>query len=238
MDSGPPAIVIVVAGDPVPASAVVDLPATACVIAVDGGIDLAHDLGWDVDHAIGDMDSVSMMGLARAEAFGATIHRHPRAKEATDLELALDLAVVVAGASSRDAAASTVVVGGAGGRPDHDLANLLVLAAERYAPLDLERRSAAGTVVVVRAGRRFVRALTPGATFSVIPAHGAATVSVTGARWPLDHEVLIAGSTRGVSNEAAACADAACPDAGLVGVDVHAGVAYVVFPEPTIDLAH
>ena len=54
---------------------------------------------------------------------GAEVERHPAAKDATDLELALEAA------AARDPA-EIVVVGGAGGRLDHLVGGLLVLAGD------------------------------------------------------------------------------------------------------------
>ncbi len=92
--------------------------AEALVIGADSGVEHAAALGRHVDIAVGDFDSVSPAALAAAEAAGAEVLRHPPDKDATDLELALDLAV------ARGARRITVV-GGHGGRFDHCLANAL-----------------------------------------------------------------------------------------------------------------
>ena len=76
------------------------------MIAADSGIDLALALGLHVDVAIGDFDSVSAAGLATVEAAGALVERYPAAKDATDLELALDAAIALE-------PAHVIVVGGA-----------------------------------------------------------------------------------------------------------------------------
>ena len=110
----------------------------AAVIAADGGVDLAHALGLHVDVVVGDLDSASPAGLARAEAAGARIVRHPAEKDATDLELALDEAVAL---DPR----RIVVVGGAGGRLDHLLGGLLLLAAEQYADFEVDALLGLGT---------------------------------------------------------------------------------------------
>ena len=65
----------------------------AFVVAADGGADAALALGLHVDLAIGDFDSISAAGLAALERAGTRIERHPAAKDATDLELALDAAL-------------------------------------------------------------------------------------------------------------------------------------------------
>ena len=121
--------VIVVAGGGGPA--VPWLPAGSTVIAADGGVDRALALGLRVDLAIGDFDSVTPAGLAAAEAAGARVERHPAAKDATDLELALDAALALE-------PARIVVIGSDGGRLDHLLGVLLLLGHERYASAQIE----------------------------------------------------------------------------------------------------
>ena len=119
--------IVVVAGGQVSSRARCrPLPPGALVIAADGGVDRAHALGLTVDVAIGDFDSVTAAGLAAAEAAGARVARHPAAKDATDLELALDAAIALE-------PARIVVVGSGGGRLDHLLGSVLLLGHERYA---------------------------------------------------------------------------------------------------------
>src|SRR5690348_11873254 len=63
------------------------------VIAADSGLEHARALGVPVDLVVGDLDSVDPAVLDAAIADGVTVERHPAAKDATDLELALDAAV-------------------------------------------------------------------------------------------------------------------------------------------------
>jgi thiamine pyrophosphokinase len=168
------------------------LPAGAIVVAADGGVDSALALGLDVATAVGDFDSVTPAGLARVEADGARIERHPAEKDATDLELALDAAV-------RLGAARVVVVGDGGGRLDHLLAGLLLLGRERYAALELDAFLGRAIAHIVRRDRTF--AGEPGELISLLPLHGPATGVVTeGLVYPLRSETLEPGSSRGVSN--------------------------------------
>ena len=60
------------------------------------------------------------------------IERHPAAKDATDLELALDAAIALE--PSR-----ILVIGSAGGRLDHLLGSILLLGDARYAGADGRR---------------------------------------------------------------------------------------------------
>ena len=118
--------------------------------------------------------------------------RHPVAKDATDLELALDEAVALG-------ARRVLVVASAGGRLDHLLASLLQLGSDRLAGLELDALVGEALVHVVRGERRLSG--TPGEVVTLVPLGGAAAgITTTGLEYPLAAETLAPGSTRGVSN--------------------------------------
>ncbi len=119
------------------------LPEGAFVIAADSGLQQADVLCVPVDLLVGDLDSVDPGRLDAARAAGTRVEQHPAEKDETDLELALDAA------ATRGARAVTVV-GGHGGRLDHLLANLTVLASPRWAGFKLDAWLGAAHVVVVR----------------------------------------------------------------------------------------
>ncbi len=168
------------------------LPADAWVIAADGGIAHAFALGLTVDEAIGDFDSASMADLDRVRASGGRVETHPVAKDATDLELALELAV-------RRGAHRVVVIGGHGGRFDHWLGNAFLLAAPQYASVELVARMGTATLTVIRRSAELHG--TPGELVSLLPVHGPASgVRTEGLLYPLVDEDLPVGTTRGVSN--------------------------------------
>ena len=188
-----------VAGGPVspPAAVARELPADpAVVIAADSGVEHAHTLGLSVDTVIGDFDSIDDAALAQATAAGAALDRHPHEKDQTDLELALDLACVRAGAGG-----SVVVVASVGGRLDHALANLFLLASPAYAGARVEAYVDEWHVTVVRDEARIrTRA---GAVVTLLPIGGDATgIRTQNLTYPLKHETLPAGTSRGVSNVA------------------------------------
>lgn len=189
-------------------------PAVALVVAADSGVDQAHRLGLHVDLAVGDFDSVTPSGLARAEEAGTLIERHPVAKAHTDLELALDAVAL------RDLT-EVVVAGGDGGRLDHLLANALVMASDRFAGLDLTAHGRDGSRLhVVRRHRTITGAV--GEHVTLLAVHGPADgVRTEGLLYPLHGERLEPGSSRGVSNELVD---------GVGAVDVEVGVLLVVMP--------
>ena len=90
------------------------------LLAADGGAH--HALALDlVPHVvIGDLDSLTEDGQARLRSAGARFITHPKAKDETDLELALTYAI-------QQGAEEILILGALGGRLDHTLANLLLL---------------------------------------------------------------------------------------------------------------
>lgn len=169
-------------------------PGRPFVIAADGGVDAAYALGLRIDVTIGDFDSISDAGLTRAHADGAEIVRHPAAKDATDLELALD-AAVARGVSS------VYVLAAPAGRLDHLLANAFLLARPAYDGLTIVAQFGSARLHVIHDGTTAVLGADPGATVSLLPVRGpVASVRTEGLLYPLCDEPLTEGTTRGVSN--------------------------------------
>ena len=183
---------VVVAGGP--SDDVVDrrLDPDSVVVAADSGADRARRAGWPVHHLVGDLDSVTDAGLDHCSAHGAIVHRHRADKDATDLELALDLAV-------REGATEIEVVLDPGGRFDHLLVAAHVLASDAYAAVPVRAMVGDAVVTVVRGSRSVVGRV--GALLTLLAIGGPARVSTTGLRFPLRGEWLQPTSGRGLSNE-------------------------------------
>ncbi len=183
--------VVVLAGGP-DRPAVTALPPGARVIAADGGAELARVFGLQVELAVGDFDSISdetLRSLARVE-------RHQPAKDATDLELALAAAL-------RLEPERILVLGGGGGRLDHLLGGVLLLAADAFAGVQVDAQLGAAAVHVLRGERTLCGE--PGELISLFAVHGPADgVVADGLVYPLRGETLEPGSTRGISNVFAA----------------------------------
>ena len=166
----------------------------AQLICADGGARVALRHGLRPSHVIGDFDSLDEAELARLAAGGAQLHRHPPAKNETDLELALALA----------GPGEIVILGALGGRIDQTLANLLLLTlpALRGRMVIIAHDPEQIQLLDARAGPA---ALTlnghPGDTVSLLPFGGDAIgVSTAGLEYPLRDETLFIGPARGVSN--------------------------------------
>lgn len=162
-------------------------------IAADGGARHLAALGLVPDVIVGDLDSIDPALLARMRAQGAAVEKHPAAKAATDLELALARA-------ARDGASEILLLGAVGDRLDQTLANLLILAQQNSAiPLTIAEGDQLARVL---RGRQSVRLSGPvGSLVSAVALSETVTgVTYRGLEYPLEDATLRLGSTRGVSN--------------------------------------
>lgn len=191
-------IVVIGGGEAPAASVVARLPPAGLVIAADSGVDHARRLGLVPNVVVGDLDSAGAEALAWAAEHGADIVRHPVDKDATDLELALDLAQRRAAASTQQPVAVWVVDGG-GGRLDHLFGNLALLAAPRPG-ITVTGLVGSATVTPIHDERHLVGE--PGEVVSLLAYGGPAIgVTTTGLRWSLHDAVLEPFTSLGVSNE-------------------------------------
>ena len=162
------------------------------IIAADGGAGAALAHGWQPHILVGDLDSAPADVRARAEAGGAEVLQYPVRKDETDTELALHTALA-------RGAEEVYLLGAVGGRLDHTLANLLLLALP-----ELE-----GARLTILAGRQRIFAIRdhaeipgrPGDLVSLLPLGGDAEgIWTSGLDYPLQGGTLRFGAPRGISN--------------------------------------
>ncbi len=195
---------LVVDGSPEPSSA--QLVATLAaqsdyVIAADRGARACQQAGVAPHMLCGDADSLDKDALAWASTASGAQIRYPSEKYATDLALAI--ACARHEAARQHASLYLTVTCASGGRPDHALAvlGLLATAADaspRLVEDTFECRLLApeGTPCwLVGAEQEAV-----GSTFSAIPLVEGTVVSEQGMRWNLDHRQLARFSDEGISN--------------------------------------
>ncbi len=172
------------------------------VIAADGGARLADSLGLTIRQWVGDGDSLGPDGVADLRARGLDIEVAPIDKDASDAELAV-LAAVDSGAER------IVIIGALGGaRPDHALANVALLSHPALAGHQVEILDAAARIRLAIGGvgaggtspTRIDLSGRLGDVVSLIPLETARGVTTHGLRFPLDHERLEVGPSRGLSN--------------------------------------
>jgi len=208
-----PHVVLLAGGGSLPPSLDADIAAAMdlaeLTVAADGGIRHAHRVDRDPHVLVGDLDSTTALDLQRANVAGTEVQRHPADKDATDLELALELVLhrldlMPSAAVGRTTSPSEVLlVGGHGGRVDHLLANILLLSAERYADLRFTAWWGEDVVHVVRDVATLHGRI--GSTVSLLATDGAAHgVTTDGLHFALTDAELTPGSSLGVSNRLAA----------------------------------
>jgi len=161
------------------------------VVAIDAGADVLREAGVTPSALVGDLDSVTPGTLAFFERAGVKIERHPVAKRDTDAALAL------AGLAGED---EIVFLGPGGGRADHALANLHLLAAASEKARVVAHDDDADTWVVTPT-RELRLDLPEGTTVSAIPFDARVEgITYDGLRYPLVEATMIAGDPYGVSN--------------------------------------
>jgi thiamine pyrophosphokinase len=162
------------------------------VVAADGGANWLAQHGISPDVLVGDMDSIAPDLLARLEAGGCCIARHRRDKDETDGELALRQALALG-------AQRITVLGALGGRADHALANVGLLAMPELADAAVALFDGLSWLFLVRrVGELRGEA---GDVVSLLAWGGDALgVSAVGLAYPLRDESLTTGAARGMSN--------------------------------------
>jgi thiamine pyrophosphokinase len=208
--------VVIAGGDPPTAAQLAAIPADALLVAADSGIGPLHRAGLTPHALVGDLDSADPDHVEAARTAGVHIQAHAADKDATDLELALTFA--------RDAGADRVtVLGLGGGRVDHFLANILLLAHDEWSELAIDAHTSDSTVTVVRGARRLQGPV--GGLVTLLAVNGpAAGVTTGGLRWALADATLTPASTRGVSNEIVATpARVTVLEGVVVAVEPHGG---------------
>lgn len=164
------------------------------IFCADGGAQHALALGLTPHAIIGDLDSLSPELVAEMEAAGVAIHRHPMHKDQTDLELALEVAI----AEKPD---EILLFTALGGRLDHTLANILLLAHPKYASVRFTLVDGPQWAILLRSYQSTTIRGQPGDTLSLIPLSPTVSrVTLTGVEWPLEKATLSLGSTWTISN--------------------------------------
>lgn len=164
------------------------------IIAVDGGIRHCEYLNVQPHVLLGDLDSALEHLVNKAIADGVSLQRHPKDKDKTDLELALDLACSLG--------ATTISLFGAlGGRWDMSFANLLLPAVAAYANMRITLYDDQTRIDLLRDNEHLELTAPVGSRVSLLPINGQVEgVTLTGFQYPLTNHTLSFGSTRGISN--------------------------------------
>jgi thiamine pyrophosphokinase len=162
------------------------------VICVDGGASNALALGLEPQVVIGDMDSIEAHVRRHLEQEGCLFVEYPSRKDETDSELGVRYAL-------SHGATELILLAALGGRIDHTLANVMLLAIPELTHIPARVIDGNQELVVVR--DEFLAEGRPGDTVSLLPlTTDAAGIHTEGLEYPLSDETLKFGGARGVSN--------------------------------------
>lgn len=195
---------------------------TDAVIAADGGID--HAIAWNlpIETAVGDMDSVSLAGLAHLQHERIATERHPTDKEASDGELALEVAL------RWNPEEVHLFTGGGADRLDHLLITTALLTHPSLASRRVWAWIGSTLIIPLQSGQMTDFWGHDGADITLLavngPAHGVRTVGV---EFSLHGETLQPWSSRGLSNRGMG---------GAVNVTIEKGCLLVIRPNAAADV--
>jgi len=167
-----------------------DAPDDRYMIACDGGLRHCHMLGICPNCIVGDLDSAPPELLANYKH--VPLIKFPPEKDFSDLELAISHAIEIG-------ACSIEILGALGGRIDHQLANIHVVAAS---PVPAVLRDENTFVKIIKSEfEPTIFYKNDGNILTLLPLTSTAEGIVTeGLKYPLKDESLPVGYARGLSN--------------------------------------
>jgi thiamine pyrophosphokinase len=166
---------------------------TDTIICANGGSQHAISLGVVPQVVIGDQDSLPKSIFHVLKKYSITWITHPREKDKTDSELAIEYAV-------QKGFSEIIIFGALGDRIDHVLGTLFFAAQQRTSIIRILEVKQILTFLPV--GKTLKLSGRKGDLVSLIPLQSDVQgVTSRGLKWELNNETLFFGKTRGVSNE-------------------------------------
>jgi thiamine pyrophosphokinase len=181
------------------------------IICADAGARHARLLGVIPHLVVGDLDSLGLQEREWLDANRIPVIQYPRDKDQTDLELALQHALL-------EDPEQILIVAALGARLDHTLGNIALLADDRLAARRCSLDDGIEQVLLCRQ-RAEIRG-SPGDLVSLLPwGNKVNGVLTAGLKWPLHGEALLPESSRGISNEMTA---------GLAEIRIESGLLLIL----------
>ena len=189
------------------------------IVAADGGTLALEQWGVQPNAIVGDLDSLGMERALEYGQRGVTVVPFSPEKDESDLELAIDYATE----AKADELVLLGILGGA--RVDHELANVLLIAADEYRGTRMRAIRGDITVRALHGGDRLELAGAPGDLVTLLAVRGDAEgVRTQRLRYPLAGERLPFGAARGLSNlVVSAGASVTCEHGVLLVIETRAG---------------
>lgn len=159
-------------------------------IGVDSGITHLYRLFFQPTHLVGDLDSISEKDLERARKDKVIFSELNKEKYKTDLEAAYDLAIEL---NSNE----IILIGGEEGDVDQ-LFGILLLCASLTSEIKTTWLQKNYTIYFQN---EILLNIDSGKMFSIIPISDLNNVTIEGAKWNIDRELVFLGSSKTLRNE-------------------------------------
>ncbi|MDR2459950.1 MAG: thiamine diphosphokinase [Deltaproteobacteria bacterium] len=194
------------------------------VIAADGGLVHTHSIGWVPDIILGDLDSAPLELVERYKDSSIAILTYPKAKDKTDFQLAMELAL-----ECLTPFGLIDVLAAFGGRWDMTFSNLFVPVADNLsstrAKSPLIQFSEGETTIYLMIGPQSLKISPKSANYvvSLMPISPKAEgISLLGDfQYPLKDSTLLLGQTLGISNQLKGDSGTVILKKGLMAVFLH-----------------
>lgn len=162
------------------------------IICADSGTHHALKMGIIPDLIVGDLDSINSKALSKVKEMGIEIAEFPPEKDYTDTDLAIRIA-------QEKGASEAILIGGIGDRPDHSLANILLLV--QYNKMGLKLRLVGENWEIFLIDKKAEIFGEKGDLLSLIPISPKVTgITTYGLYYPLKKASLYLGQALGISN--------------------------------------
>jgi len=169
------------------------LEGAGLIICADGGAAHARKLGIIPHILMGDFDSINKDDYRYFEDKGVAIKTFPAEKDMTDAELAVSLAL-------EKGCSEIVLIGAAGSRLDHSLANILLLKTMLDRGVKGYIANETNEITLIRDKIELDRE--EGVRITLLPlSERVEGVTTRGLHYPLVNATMPMGTTWGVSNE-------------------------------------
>lgn len=165
------------------------------IIAVDRGLAIAKDLNLNVDHIVGDFDSINKEILNEYKELPTVIHSYSPIKDETDTSIAMELALSYN-------PKSIMILGGLGSRFDHSLANIYLLSLALKKEVEACIIDENNKIYLKDNNFSIQKSEQYGDFVSLLPFCGEVEgLTLKGFKYSLDKAVLEKGCILGISNE-------------------------------------
>jgi thiamine pyrophosphokinase len=164
------------------------------IIAADGGLRFCIQENIVPHLIVGDLDSVNRTHLSEMTRRGAQVIRYPVDKDATDLELSLQVAL-------NKGAQEIILLSALGARWDMTFSNVLLLASDLLNHVHVRLLDNNQEIFCIKGCKQIDLIHRKGNCLSLLPLSTSVDgITLQGMQYPLNNERLQLGTSRGLSN--------------------------------------